>query len=208
MLRRVYLETLRWSAAIPLVVPWLSKAIYLTFEHLLAFHSGLPHRLMEDDVYNGMYIPQSSLVFGNIWYVVSVLGSSLILNSCRAMLRDENLYPDPSRSNPERFLEESKPWHWEKNKSKKTWFWIWKEVCPFFFPFGNQVNDRINETMSRHALVDSSVWLVIASLLATLRISNSCRWTWKIPSKPEVKYENPSFRYLVHICPLWTERWY
>jgi len=29
---------------------------------------GLPHRLMEDDVYKGMHIPKGSLIFGNIWY--------------------------------------------------------------------------------------------------------------------------------------------
>lgn len=32
------------------------------------YTSGLPHRLMEDDVYNGMFIPKGSLVFANIWY--------------------------------------------------------------------------------------------------------------------------------------------
>lgn len=29
--------------------------------------SGLGHRLMEDDVYKGMYIPGGTFVFGNVW---------------------------------------------------------------------------------------------------------------------------------------------
>ena len=39
-------EVLRWGVPVPL---------------------GLPHRLMEDDVYEGMCIPRGTLVFANIW---------------------------------------------------------------------------------------------------------------------------------------------
>ncbi len=42
---------------------------------------GLPHRLMEDDVYKGMFIPKGSLVFGNIWYAVFVLGSAELMSN-------------------------------------------------------------------------------------------------------------------------------
>ena len=48
----------------------------------------LPHRLMEDDVYEGMHVPKGSLVIGNIW----------------AIMRDEQLYPDPHSFKPERWL--------------------------------------------------------------------------------------------------------
>ena len=41
-------ETLRWSPPLPV---------------------GLSHRLMEDDVYNGMFIPAGSTVMENIWSV-------------------------------------------------------------------------------------------------------------------------------------------
>jgi len=65
----VFTESLRWSCPSPL---------------------GLPHRLMEDDIYRGMLIPKGSLVFGNIW----------------AITRDEEIYPNPEEFVPERFLEE------------------------------------------------------------------------------------------------------
>jgi hypothetical protein len=29
---------------------------------------GVPHRLTEDNIYNGYFIPAGSLVFANIWY--------------------------------------------------------------------------------------------------------------------------------------------
>lgn len=63
----VFTETMRWGVPVPL---------------------GLPHRLTEDDVYEGMFIPKGSLIFGNIW----------------AILRDETLYPNPHVFDPERFL--------------------------------------------------------------------------------------------------------
>jgi len=63
-------ETLRWFPAAPL---------------------GLPHFLMEDDYYEGHYIPAGSTVLGNIW----------------AMSRDETVYKSPDVFYPERFEGES-----------------------------------------------------------------------------------------------------
>ncbi|KAF9468084.1 cytochrome P450 [Collybia nuda] len=60
-------ETLRWNPAAPLAVP---------------------HRSVEDDVYEGMYIPAGSVIIGNSW----------------AILHDENAYPEPFAFKPERFL--------------------------------------------------------------------------------------------------------
>lgn len=40
-------ELLRWNPVTPLATP---------------------HRLMTDDVYNGMFMPKGSLVIGNAWY--------------------------------------------------------------------------------------------------------------------------------------------
>ncbi|OSD02813.1 cytochrome P450 [Trametes coccinea BRFM310] len=60
-------ETLRWRPVVPLDVP---------------------HRLTEDDIYNGYYLPKGSLIVANAW----------------AILHDEKMYPDPERYNPDRFL--------------------------------------------------------------------------------------------------------
>ncbi|KAJ7046133.1 cytochrome P450 [Mycena alexandri] len=60
-------ETLRWRTGVPL---------------------GVPHRVMEDDVYRGMLIPKGAIVFANI----------------RGMALDESVYSDPSSFYPERFL--------------------------------------------------------------------------------------------------------
>ncbi|KAG1721270.1 cytochrome P450, partial [Suillus occidentalis] len=65
----VFTETLRWGVPVPL---------------------SLPHRLTQPDTYEGMYIPQGSLVFGNIW----------------AIMRDPGLYQDPEVFEPGRWEEE------------------------------------------------------------------------------------------------------
>nr|BED42923.1 cytochrome P450 monooxygenase [Trametes versicolor] len=61
-------ECLRWTAPVPL---------------------GLPHRLMEDDVYQGRTIPEGTLIFANIW----------------RMTHDPAVFVDPEAFIPERYLE-------------------------------------------------------------------------------------------------------
>jgi len=67
-LKAMRYELLRWNPPAPLAVP---------------------HRLTEDDVYNGYFLPAGSLVFPNVW----------------AILHDPAIYPEPSEFKPERFLD-------------------------------------------------------------------------------------------------------
>jgi cytochrome P450 len=50
-LNALYLEVLRWSPVVPL---------------------GLPHRLTDDDVYNGVLIPKGSIIIANVWYATAL----------------------------------------------------------------------------------------------------------------------------------------
>jgi len=54
--------------------------------------SAVAHRLMADDVYEGMFLPAGSIVVVNSW----------------AILHDSNVYKDPKTFNPERFLKDGK----------------------------------------------------------------------------------------------------
>ncbi|KAL6410650.1 O-methylsterigmatocystin oxidoreductase [Ilyonectria robusta] len=60
-------ETLRWCPVSPV---------------------GVPHRSLQDDVYNGYFIPAGSVVYAN----------------ARAMTRDERVYSDPEGFNPDRYI--------------------------------------------------------------------------------------------------------
>ncbi|KAF9011764.1 cytochrome P450 [Cyathus striatus] len=61
------LEVLRWHAVVP---------------------TGVPHRVSEDNIYEGYLIPKDALVIPNIWRI----------------LHDPKVYSDPMKFKPERFL--------------------------------------------------------------------------------------------------------
>ncbi|TFK34339.1 cytochrome P450 [Crucibulum laeve] len=50
----------------------------------------VPHKVIEEDIYNGYYIPAGSTIIPNVW----------------AMLRNQDHYPDPLVFNPDRFLKD------------------------------------------------------------------------------------------------------
>ncbi|KAF5377278.1 hypothetical protein D9615_006445 [Tricholomella constricta] len=60
-------EVLRWNPVAPLA---------------------LPHRLIQDDVYEGYHLPAGSIVFANTW----------------GIFKDPDLYPSPDEFKPERYL--------------------------------------------------------------------------------------------------------
>lgn len=66
---------------------------------------GIPHRVMDEDVYHGRVIPKGTLVFANIWWVddVSVSADDSQQNT-RKMSRDAKLFANPNEFVPERFL--------------------------------------------------------------------------------------------------------
>ncbi|KAH8103320.1 cytochrome P450 [Cristinia sonorae] len=86
-------ELLRWSVAVPL---------------------GLPHRLMEDDVYNGMFIPKGTLIFPNIW----------------KMLRNPDVYPNPEQFKPERFMVEVDDATMKRRDPRNYVFGFGRRRCP------------------------------------------------------------------------------
>ena len=85
----VYKELIRWHPISPL---------------------GTPHRVIEEDEYKGMRIPEGSIMISNIWSVVFfALVPDRNLDS-RGMARDKDVYgPDAESFRPERFVESELP---------------------------------------------------------------------------------------------------
>jgi len=131
-------ETYRWGVPVPL---------------------SLPHRLMEDDVYRGMFIPKGSLIFGNVW----------------AITRDETLFPNASAFLPERYLEKVDPALAKKRDPRSYVFGFGRRRCP-----------GVN-------LVESSVWLLMTTALATLDISKA-KDDFGNPIEPKIDFNNAVFR--------------
>ncbi|KAG2356461.1 cytochrome P450 [Suillus spraguei] len=136
----VFTETLRWGVPVPL---------------------NLPHRLTQADTYEGMHIPQGSLVFGNIW----------------AIMRDPELYQDPEVFEPGRWLARDAI---DEEAGKE------RDPRAFIFGFGRR------RCPGTH-LVESSVWLLITSMLATLDIRKA-RDDKGVEIEPVVRFENAVFR--------------
>lgn len=70
----------------PNLVSAISKEVF-RWQQVAPF--AIPHRLMEDDVYNGYFLPKNSIILGNAW----------------AILHDDRLFPDPFTFKPERFTD-------------------------------------------------------------------------------------------------------
>lgn len=85
-------ETMRLRPATPLgTYVWHPDSI--DSEHPPA----LPHATIEDDYYNGYYIPKGSTVIGNVW----------------AIHRDPKRFFNPNSFIPERFYQKGKPTRWD-----------------------------------------------------------------------------------------------
>ncbi|RDB17682.1 hypothetical protein Hypma_001256 [Hypsizygus marmoreus] len=117
-------------------LPYVECIVQETLRWLNAVPMGIPHRSMEDDIYNGMFIPKGSIIIANT----------------RAMTLDERIYADPHTFNPSRYL--PKP---EGNAEPNPIgpFGFGRRICP-----GRQ-------------LAHGSIWIAVASVLATMSISKA-----------------------------------
>ncbi|PFH47781.1 hypothetical protein AMATHDRAFT_87514 [Amanita thiersii Skay4041] len=107
---------------------------------------GVPHRALHDDIYENHYIPKGATVIGNNW----------------AITRDEELYPEPERFMPERFLSrESKEGHGSSDPVAGGAFGFGRRICP-----------------GRHLAMDSA-WLTVVYLLLCYEIARAVDDTGK-----------------------------
>ncbi|THU92611.1 cytochrome P450, partial [Dendrothele bispora CBS 962.96] len=91
------------------------------------------HRVISDDIYNGYFIPKGILTFLNL----------------SAILHSEELYQDPLKFNPDRFLQNDKTSKLLSPDPEIVAFGFGRRICP-----------------GRHFALDSA-WSLIACLLAT-----------------------------------------
>ncbi|KAG8984765.1 hypothetical protein FRB93_006343 [Tulasnella sp. JGI-2019a] len=73
--------------------PYLNAVILETLRWHPSVLNGIPHRVVQDDIYEGRLIPAGTTVFVNAW----------------GILHDKNHFPDPMTFNPDCFLHEDKP---------------------------------------------------------------------------------------------------
>ncbi|KAJ7438738.1 cytochrome P450 [Mycena latifolia] len=140
-------------------LPFMEAVLSETWRWGVPVPINLPHRLTDDDVYRGMRIPKGSVVLGNIW----------------AILRDESIFKDASKFQPERFMTEKDPEVLNKMEPRNYVFGFGRRRCP------------------GADLVESSIWLLLVTMMATLDISKPVENGEII--EPKIDYgDNAKFR--------------
>uniref|UniRef100_A0A5K1K2P8 Cell surface hydrophobicity-associated protein n=1 Tax=Ganoderma boninense TaxID=34458 RepID=A0A5K1K2P8_9APHY len=71
-------------------LPYVSAVVLEVLRWNPAVPLGLAHRVTRDDLYRGYFVPQGTVVWANIW----------------SMLHDPEVFPEPERFMPERYLQE------------------------------------------------------------------------------------------------------
>jgi len=115
------------------------------------------------------------LMADDVYRDMHIPKGSLVFGNIWAMMRDETIFPDAASFRPERFMEPTTPEMERKMNPKNFVFGFGRRQCP-----GNH-------------LVDSSIWLLLVSMLATLDISKAVDEHGNTV-EPTVKYDNAVFR--------------
>ncbi|KAJ6533886.1 cytochrome P450 [Mycena vulgaris] len=125
--------------------PWVTIRAVIRLQIYLTTHaSGIPHRPTEDDTYRGMFIPAGTLVLANISYTPRA-------SPPKGMTLDETIYSNPISFHPDRFL--PKPLGGGEPSSPG--------------------NSGLAAVCTGQYLGENSVWIAIASILATCTITNA-----------------------------------
>jgi cytochrome P450 len=82
----------------------------------VAIIGGQPHAPVQDDYYNGWFIPKDTWVQGNLWYTFTEISNN------RAIHRHPRDFPNPDRFYPDRYLKENRlPYPNEKGYHTFGW---------------------------------------------------------------------------------------
>ncbi|KAG5634941.1 hypothetical protein H0H81_000261 [Sphagnurus paluster] len=145
---------------IPLLQVSVKAPVWRHTELIVFRDKGIPHRVSEDDVYDGMFISKGSVVVANIRHVPKTNVAQYRVQSLtietfkfrRGMTWDEKIYTDAKAFNPERFL--PKPEGLGEPLPAATWG-FGRRICPGRY------------------FADATLWIGIATMLSALTISKA-----------------------------------
>ncbi|KAF9450380.1 cytochrome P450 [Macrolepiota fuliginosa MF-IS2] len=146
----------------------------------IADRSSLPYvqAVINESLRWGVPVPLNlphRLMEDDVYRGMHIPKGSLVFGNIWAIMHDERLYPNPNEFKPERFTEEV-----DEELAKK------RDPTNYVFGFGRRRCPGAN-------LVDSSVWLLIANIIATMNINKPVDERGKT-IEPEFVFENFIFR--------------
>jgi len=119
-------------------LPYITAIVKETLRWRDVTPIAVPHLLDVDDEYRGYRLPAGSIVIPNSW----------------AMLHNEDVYPDPFRFNPDRFIKDGKINRAVRDPAHAC-FGFGRRICPARY------------------MAFSSVWIAVASLIAVFDIEKA-----------------------------------
>jgi hypothetical protein len=153
----------------------LGEWIFLTLVELLKMLPGVPHQLTTDDEYRGYFLPKDTTVLVNAWCGRRELCYSpgAERQTPRAITRNEELYPEPEKFNPERFRGKMNS---EAAHQVDSIFGFGRRVCP------------------GKVFAEANVWLLMANIVATMNIEKTTDEMGQ-PMTPNGEYIGSYVRY-------------
>ncbi|KAJ8495680.1 hypothetical protein ONZ45_g12757 [Pleurotus djamor] len=119
------------------LLPYSQAVMWELFRWKTVLPLGVAHRTITDDIYSGFFIPGGSIVLANVW----------------AIMRDEQLFPQPDEFRPERFINEDGSINRKLTEAVEITFGLGRRICPGRF------------------FARDTVWLWITSLLSVFNIN-------------------------------------
>ncbi|KAI9061923.1 cytochrome P450 [Trametes sanguinea] len=124
-------------------LPYLDALLKEVFRWNPPVPLGVPHRAQSDDIYRGYHIPEGSMMIPNIWQAHHHL---------QWMTHDPDVFPDPDRFDPERFLNMS-PDEADRKDPRSVVFGFGRRICP------------------GQAFAEAGFWLAAANIIATMDLT-------------------------------------
>ncbi|KAF8994066.1 cytochrome P450 [Cyathus striatus] len=161
-------------------LPYITAIVKEVLRRSTANPTAIPHYLIEDDEYQGYFMPKGSVVLGNAWQDLSRISSlrSYPLLFCRAILHDKDDYPDPLIFRPERFLKANGQLDPDVRDPTAA-FGFGRRICP-----------------GKHVAL-STLWIAAASILSVYNLSKSKDENGNIV-EPRIEYHSSM---ILHALP-------
>lgn len=142
--------------------------------------TGVPHRVEEDDVYNGYAIPKNSTVIGNVW----------------AIHTDPERYPNPFAFDPERFMTGENPVRWASgpdNQGRDQLSWLSIHYMPLADPRDSYVFGWGRRFCQGSVIAEASLFIVLARILWGIDFEAPKNPVTGVPIIPDVSDEEGTF---------------